>query len=241
LQEDQIADLRSKGQVPDHAQIWDPRKQRWISAVEFAGAVSQPGPSAVPSDDIAVAQKNGKARVALILGILAFITIPLAWLVVLAIIPFLLGVAAVVVGVLARREINNSAGQQQGMGLTLAGLLLGLFALLLSIAVPALVVFLFGNAASTACQVVMRGNMQSAVIAQETVRETTGAYSDSEAVLRSEGLYTPINTGTCPQEPSLEILSADSDDYCMQISADSTVYSAQANTGVREGPCREKP
>lgn len=58
--------------------------------------------------------------------------------------PGLLGIAGVVCGVLARKEIAESGGTKKGEGLALAGIITGALAIVLSI-VGVLVYFVFGT------------------------------------------------------------------------------------------------
>ena len=75
-----------------------------------------PGPSAVPAN-------NSKATASLILGVLSLFCCG-----------FVLGVVAIVLGVLARGEIERSQGLQGGSGLALAGIITGALGILSGIA-----------------------------------------------------------------------------------------------------------
>ena len=95
---------------------------------------SYPAPFPAPSP---VPRTNGKAQAALWSG-LAMLLTSLCGV-------GLLGVVPIVVGVVARKEIGRSGGQQGGDGMALAGIVTGAVAIVLSLAVIALAVLLYAR------------------------------------------------------------------------------------------------
>ncbi len=62
---------------------------------------------------------NGKAIAALILGIAGCCVLPL-----------ILGIPALILGIMARKEIEASNGQQEGNGMAMAGIILGIISII---------------------------------------------------------------------------------------------------------------
>lgn len=91
----------------------------------YPGGGVPPGPSAVPAN-------NSKATASLVLGILSLFCCG-----------FVLGVVAIVLGLLARGEIERSQGTQGGAGLALGGIITGALGVLSGIAFG-IAIFSFG-------------------------------------------------------------------------------------------------
>lgn len=97
----------------------DPGAQQWQSANGAAG--SQPPPQQQP-------QSNGMAIAALVCGILALV---LSWIPVVNVLSVILGITAIVAGILGIRRANLPGLGQKG--LAIGGLVTGVIALLLSL------------------------------------------------------------------------------------------------------------
>lgn len=121
---------------------WD--GERWTQHVATAGrtvtdpvggtAAPPPPPTTAPPRPGSPApqvETNGKAVASLAIGLLA------GW------IPFVAAIIAIVLGVVARREIAASGGKQHGDGLALAGILVGAVGVLLWLLIAAVFVFVF--------------------------------------------------------------------------------------------------
>lgn len=238
LSEDQLRTMIAARQIPAHAQVWNPRAQHWQPIGTFPGAASpQSGPAALTKTPPAGPRTNGTATAALVAGVVAFLSLPLVFTLFLAPLTAVLGIIAVVLAVVARTQITARTPSETGGGLASAGMVLGLLGLILSIAVPALMLLVFGTAATSACDAELQANLRSAAVAQETAKAATSSYTSQIAELEAGGYYQPINAGACPETPTLDIVSATESDYCMQLAAGGSVYSYRASTGQREGPC----
>lgn len=121
---------------------WD--GERWTQHVATAGrtvtgpvggtAAPPPPPTTAPprpGSPAPQAETNAKAVASLAIGLLA------GW------IPFVAAIIAIVLGVVARREIAASGGKQHGDGLALAGILVGAVGVLLWLLIAAVFVFVF--------------------------------------------------------------------------------------------------
>lgn len=120
---------------------WD--GERWTGHVATAGRTATepvggtptpPPPSTTPprpAAPVPQAETNGKAVASLTIGLLA------GW------IPFVAAIIAIVLGIVARREITTSDGAQRGDGLALAGILVGAVGLLLWLLIAVVVVVVF--------------------------------------------------------------------------------------------------
>lgn len=93
----------------------------------YPGPYPQPAPYGDPYAGIPAAKRNGLGTGALILGILA--VVPGTCTVVLGVV---LGVVAVILGVLARKRVSR--GEADNGGTALAGILLGVLAIVASVA-----------------------------------------------------------------------------------------------------------
>lgn len=238
LSEDQLRTMVAARQIPVHALVWNPRAQRWQSLGEFGGAAATaPGSGTLPRTLPAGPRTNGTATAALVVGVLAFLSLPLVFTLLFAPLTAVLGIIAAVLAVVARKQITARAPVETGKGLAVAGLVLGLLALILAIAIPLLMLLVFGTAANSACDAELQANLRSAAVAQETTKAATSSYTTEITVLEAEGYYQPVNAGACRETPALDIVSATESDYCMQLASGGTVYSSRATTGQREGPC----
>jgi len=74
-------------------------------------------------------RRSGKALASVICGVLGLFLIPLV-----------LPVAAIVLGVMARREIENGHGRVTGIGMAMAGILLGVTGVAIAAAIVALAI-----------------------------------------------------------------------------------------------------
>lgn len=89
-------------------QAASPTAGPWGSAPPAAGYAQPYGTPAYPT----APQTNGMAIAALVCGCLGFVTC-------------ISGIAAIILGHIARKQIRESGGTQQGDGMALAGLILG--------------------------------------------------------------------------------------------------------------------
>ncbi|HUH08733.1 MAG TPA: DUF4190 domain-containing protein [Egibacteraceae bacterium] len=101
----------------------------------------QPGGQAPPpqwAPAAPAAPTNGKAIAALICGIASFVTCLLP-----------VGIVALILGYSGRKEIDASAGAQQGRGLAVAGIIMGWVAIALMVLGVIFFVLFFGAIATT--------------------------------------------------------------------------------------------
>ena len=92
-----------------------------------------PAPWTPPVPGVAAPTRtSGKAVAALVLGVLGILTLPLG---------FPLAIAALVLGILARREVRAGGAAVEGNGMAVAGIVLGAIALALGAVVFAAVLF----------------------------------------------------------------------------------------------------
>lgn len=91
------------------------------------GPAPEPDPGWVPGYGApGVRPTNGKATASLVTGVTSLV---LSWCCGFG----LVGIAAVILGVKARREIQSSGGAQQGDGLALGGIITGAIAIVLGL------------------------------------------------------------------------------------------------------------
>jgi hypothetical protein len=102
----------------------------------YPGPYPQPAPYGDPYAGIPATKRNGMGTGALILGILA--VVPGTCTVVLGVV---LGVVAVILGVLARKRVSR--GEADNGGTALAGILLGVLAIVASVALAVIATTLF--------------------------------------------------------------------------------------------------
>lgn len=101
----------------------------------YAAPGYRPPPGLGPPPTDPVPRTNGKAQAALWTGLALLLTSPCGL--------GLLGFVPIVLGVLARQEIDSTGGQQAGDEMALAGIVTGAVATVLSLVVIALAVLLF--------------------------------------------------------------------------------------------------
>ena len=111
---------------PSYPNPWDQYQQQQPQYGQYGqyagqyGPAYNPYPAGGPYQPGVVATTNGKATASLICGIARFFCFgPL------------LGIPAIILGFLARREIKRTGGQQPGSGVALAGIILGAIDILL--------------------------------------------------------------------------------------------------------------
>ena len=77
----------------------------------------------------ATPRRSGKALASVICGVIGLFLVPLV-----------LPVAAIVLGVMARREIENGHGRVTGIGMAMAGIMLGVAGVAIAAAIAALAI-----------------------------------------------------------------------------------------------------
>lgn len=113
--------------VPQGAGWWQASDGRWYPPEQQPAFGSGPGhPYGAPP----MRRTNSNAITSLVLGILAIVMCG-----------FVTGIPAVIIGNRARREIDDSAGTEEGRGMATAGLVMGWISI--AFVVLALLVFLF--------------------------------------------------------------------------------------------------
>jgi hypothetical protein len=163
---------------------------------------------------------NGKAIASLVLGIL--------WM-------FGLGsLLAVILGHMAKREIDRTGGRQGGRGLAIAGLILGWLGVAGIIAFVIVTAGLFAvtsNAVDKEATAEMEIALKNAATAQESFATGSGGqYTDDLNDLYLEGLV--------PQAATLTIVEASSDGYCMEAELEGeTMYISSDSLIPEDGTC----
>ena len=140
-------------EVPGQQRYWDgtrwtehraPMGEQQPAAAAPAGEATAPQPAwdttAQSAPTVTPTKTNGLAIASLVIAILSFVAAFVA-------IGAISGAVAVVLGVIALRQVKNSAGTQTGRGVAIGGIALGGVAILLGI-----VVFAFFAAITTAIQ-----------------------------------------------------------------------------------------
>lgn len=163
---------------------------------------------------------NGKAIASLVFGIL--------WM-------FGLGsILAVVLGHMAKREIDRSGGRQGGRGIAVAGLILGWLGVAGIIGFILLTAGLFA-ATDAAIDEGLRSDMESSLKNAATAQESYATSRNGRYTSNINDLYAE---GFSPGLATVTIVEADSEGYCMEAESEGEVMRFDSEESVpTEGSC----